>query len=167
MKNIIYSAIVMMVLISCQKKTEVLPTAPPDSTAVSDTHQPIESTSLQTCYVGNTGKDSVFVSIDDNLGTIVGKLRYKNFEKDSSFGDLVGIKSGDTLKLNYTFKSEGTTSQREIYFLQSKGEISEGIGDHTANGGAYSDYKKIKYEGGHQLKAVDCKAIDKQLKDVK
>ena len=32
--------------------------------------------------------------------------------------------------LNYTFEAEGTTSEREIYFLRKDGNLIEGIGEH-------------------------------------
>lgn len=165
MKNLLYSAIILMAVASCEKKPDGVQALPPDSPAVPDNHKPVEASSLQTCYLGIIGKDSIFLSVDDNLGTIVGKLRYKNFEKDSSIGDLVGIKSGDTLKLNYSFHAEGTSSEREIYFLQKDAIIIEGIGDHDAKSGAYTDYKKIKFEEGSALKGTDCKTIEKKFSE--
>ena len=168
MKNFILSAFIVLFAMSCEKKsseTVDTSTTPPDSVTVPETNEPVESSTLQTCYMTNTKQDSVFVMLDDNLGTITGKMYYKNFEKDSSIGDVVGSKSGDTLKLNYTFQSEGTTSDREIYFLQKGGNLIEGIGDHKEEGNKviYADYKKIKYEDGHSLKPTDCKGFEKKF----
>ena len=168
MKNFILSAFIVLFAVSCEKKsseTVNTSTTPPDSVTVPETNEPVESSTVQTCYMANTGKDSVFISLDDNLGTITGKLRYKNFEKDSSFGDVIGSKSGDTLKLNYIFQSEGMTSDREIYFLQKGGNLIEGIGDHKVEGNkdSYANPSKLKYEGGHVLKAADCKNFEKKF----
>ena len=169
MKKIILSALVMsLTMMSCEKKTKDLVTSNDslDSmVVVPETNEPIESSSLQTCYMQATGKDSVFVSLEDNLGTIIGKMRYKNFEKDSSIGDLVGSKNGDTLKLLYTFEAEGTTSEREIYFLRKGEDIIEGIADHTteANKSKYENTGKLKYEG-HTLNQVDCTDFEKKFK---
>ncbi len=107
MKKLILLGTISVLMINCNKKTEApAPKVETDTVAVSE---PVVDTlgPKSFCYVGVTGKDSVFASIDDNLGTITGKLSYKNSEKDSSKGDVTGFKSGDTLKLTYEFSSEG------------------------------------------------------------
>lgn len=165
MKKSILATLVLLAAFSCEKKeTETLTKTPPESVVIPETNEPIESSTLQTCYLGATGKDSVFVSLDDNLGTLTGKMRYKNFEKDSSHGDLMGTKNGDTLKLTYTFESEGTKSDREIYFLQKEGNIIEGIGAHKTEGiqDKYESTANLKYEG-HNLKQVDCTDFEKKF----
>ncbi|WP_209390066.1 hypothetical protein [Chryseobacterium sp. RR2-3-20] len=118
--------------------------------------------------MGITGKDSVFVSLDDNLGTISGKMSYKNFEKDSSKGELSGFKSGDTLKLTYEFAAEGTVSKRDIFFIQKDNSLTEGIGTQKDDKGTmrYSDEKKIDYKNGQELKSADCALITKALTQI-
>ena len=167
MKNQILVAVALISLWSCEKKisqTVDIQNSAPDSVVVPENAEPIESSTLQTCYMEATGKDSVFVSLDDNLGTITGKMRYKNFEKDSSFGDIVGSQNGDTLKLNYTFQSEGSTSDREIYFLKKGGNLTEGIGEHKTEGNKdmYANPAKLKFNG-LTLKQIDCKDFDKKF----
>ena len=168
MKKLILSALIVSMTTSCDKKsTETIATSEPlDSLSVlPETNEPIESSTLQTCYLQATGKDSVFVTLEDNLGTIIGKMRYKNFEKDSSSGDIVGSQNGDTLKLNYTFEAEGKISEREIYFLRKGENIVEGIGEHTTVGAQskYTNPSALKYEG-NTLKQVDCADFDKKFK---
>ncbi|GEN69203.1 MULTISPECIES: hypothetical protein [Chryseobacterium] len=166
MKKLILLSAVSAFLINCNKKTEApAPKTEADTIAVAE---PIVDTlgPKSFCYIGVTGKDSVFASIDDNLGTIIGKLSYKNSEKDSSKGDVTGFKSGDTLKLTYEFASEGKKSKRDIYFLQKDNTLTEGIGDHKEEDGhsKYADEKKISYQDGQKLNTADCKAVNKGLK---
>ena len=168
MKNYILSAFIMITALSCEKKsseTVSSQTTAPDSVTVPESNEPIEPSTLQSCYFAANGKDSVFVSLDDNLGTITGKMRYKNFEKDSSIGDVMGTQNGDTLKLSYTFEAEGTTSDREIYFLRKDGNLIEGIGEHKTEGNRdfYANPAQLKYEG-HTLKSVDCTDFEKNFK---
>lgn len=134
----------------------------------SETSGAKESTlvSKSLCYIGVTGKDTVFATIDNTSGNITGKLYYKNSEKDNSKGDLKGSASGDTLKLTYEFNSEGQKSEREIYFLQQKNELIEGIGPQTEVNGKfkYADDKKISYQDGQKLNTADCEVVNKALK---
>ena len=168
MKNLILSALMILTAVSCEKKTTEtvdMQTTTPDSITVPESNEPVESSTLQTCYMEVNGQDTLFVSLDDNLGTITGKMRYKNFEKDSSFGDVMGTQNGDTIKLNYTFEAEGTTSDREIYFLRKDGNLIEGIGEHKTEGNRdfYANPAQLKYEG-HTLKSVDCTDFEKNFK---
>ena len=166
MKKLILLSSLSVFLLNCNKKTE----APAPKTEV-DTTASVEKVvdtlgTKSMCYMGITGKDTVFVSIDDNLGTITGKMATKNSEKDSNKGDLTGFKSGDTLKLTYEFAAEGTTGNKnDIYFIQTKDGLSEGIGERDAETGTkYANESKIKYAGGRNLKVADCNTVAKALK---
>ncbi|RNA60461.1 hypothetical protein D1631_18375 [Chryseobacterium nematophagum] len=166
MKKIILLCVLSAFLLNCKKNTETPSTLnETDSTSHSEA---IIGTLVPKsfCYMGITGKDTVYASIDDNLGTITGKLVYKNFEKDSNKGEVVGVKSGDTLKLTYEFESEGSKSKRDIYFLQKEKTLTEGIGEHTEENMQikYAHENKISYKDGDQLQIVDCHKIIKFLK---
>ncbi|ASW73464.1 hypothetical protein IQ37_15480 [Chryseobacterium piperi] len=166
MKKLIMLSSLGIFLMNCNKKTEtVAPKVETDSTAVVETV--VDTLGPKSfCYLGVIGKDSVFASIDDNLGTISGKLVYKNNEKDSSKGDVTGFKSGDTLKLTYEFQSEGTKSKRDIFFIQKDNTLIEGIGDHKEENGQskYANEKKITYKDGPKMETADCAMITKALK---
>lgn len=166
MKKLILLGSLSVFLINCNKKVE---TATPkiESDSLAAPEAVIDTLGSKSfCYIGVTGKDSVFATIDDNLGTITGKLSYKNSEKDSSKGDVAGFKSGDTIKLTYEFTSEGSKSKRDIYFLQKGNTLTEGIGDHKEEGGLvkYADDKKVNYKDGQKLTAADCDKVAKSFK---
>jgi len=166
MKKLILLSAVSAFLINCNKKTEA-PALKAEADTIAVAEPVIDTLGPKSfCYIGVTGKDSVFASIDDNLGTIIGKLSYKNSEKDSSKGDVTGFKSGDTLKLTYEFASEGKKSKRDIYFLQKDNTLTEGIGDHKEEAGhsKYADEKKINYQDGQKLSTADCETVNKGLK---
>ena len=113
-------------------------------------------------------KDSTFLSYKIANGNVSGKLKYKNFEKDSSSGDISGTVSGDTLKINYKFSSEGSMSEREIYFLQDSGVLLEGIGKYaetSTNKAVYESTKSINFTKGQRLNPADCKMILEKLND--
>jgi hypothetical protein len=166
MKKYIVLGALSVLAMNCNKKNEkVKPIVTTDS--LENPAEPVVDTlgARTFCYLGVTGKDSVFVSLDDNLGTFSGKMAYKNSEKDSSKGELFGFRSGDTLKLTYEFASEGTTSKRDIYFIQKDNVLTEGIGDQKDENGTmrYADEKKITYKDGQKLETADYKVVTKAL----
>ncbi len=166
MKKLLSTAILACVIMSCDKKeTPKNNTVKTDSTETSA--QPIDTLGTKNfCYMKVVGKDTIVVNLDDNLGTITGKLMYKNHEKDSSKGDVSGFRSGDTLKLTYEFASEGTTSKRDIFFLQKDNSLFEGIGDQKDNGGqmVYANEKKISYPKDQKMESADCTKVSQILK---
>lgn len=166
MKKLLCTTILTCVIMSCEKKeTPKNNTVETDSTEAET--QPIDTLGAKTfCYMKVIGKDTIVANLDDNLGTITGKLMYKNNEKDSSKGEISGYRSGDTLKLTYEFASEGTTSKRDIYFLQKDNSLFEGIGDQKDNGGqmVYANEKKISYPEEQKLESADCKKVNQILK---
>lgn len=167
MKKYIFLSAFSVLLMSCNKKTETVNSVTATDSIETPTEPVIDSLGSKTfCYVGVTGKDSFFVSLDDNLGTFSGKMAYKNHEKDSSKGELSGFKSGDTLKLTYEFASEGTTSKRDIFFIQKGNTLIEGIGNQKDENGRmrYTDEKIISYKDGQKLQTVDCEVVSKALK---
>lgn len=166
MKKYLIIPATVLFLFSCNKKTTEntdLQSSKADSSVVIE-DEPLASSTVQDCYVAVNGKDSVFISVEDNLGTIIGKMRYKNFEKNSSYGDISGTQHGDTLKLNYTFQAEGTTSEREIYFLKKGGNLVEAIGEHTTEGNidTYTDPARLTYNG-QTLKPINCDDFEKNF----
>lgn len=166
MKQLLLPFLIAAMFTSCEKKTEIIPQETvQDTIGFVDEPSVTDSTLVATsgCYMQASGKDTLFVQLMDNLGTVTGKMHYKNFQKDSSFGDVMGSKDGDTIKLDYTFQSEGTTSTRQVWFLEKDGALHEGIGDLNAEGTGYSDPEKVKYEGGHVLQSADCNGFEKKL----
>lgn len=167
MKKYIFLSAFSVLLMNCNKKTETVNPVITTDSVETPAKPNVDSLGSKTfCYLGITGKDSVFVSLDDNLGTFSGKMAYKNHEKDSSKGELSGFKSGDTLKLTYEFASEGTTSKRDIFFIQKGNALMEGIGNQKDENGRmhYADEKNISYKDGQKMQTVDCKVVSNALK---
>lgn len=157
MKNVSIIAVVCFVgVVSCTKKESATTTNTADTMETVATADYDTMDIAKNCYLATTGKDSVFLQIEDNLGTVVGNLRYKNYEKDSSSGDVTGTSSGDTLKLTYAFESEGLKSEREIWFLKKDNGLLEGIGEYDASGTKYRDPKKIQFGDGHKFESQPC-----------
>ena len=166
MKKYIVLGALSVLMMNCDKKNETVKSVTIQDSLETPAENIVDTLGAKTfCYLGITGKDSVFISLDDNLGTLSGKMAYKNNEKDSSKGELFGFKAGDTLKLTYEFTSEGTTSKRDIYFIQKGSSLIEGIGNQKDENRTihYADEKKITYKDGQKLETADCKVVTKAL----
>lgn len=166
MKKLLILGTLSVFLMNCNKKAEPIPQKADTDTVAIEKPAIVDTLGAKSfCYLGVMGKDSVFASIDDNLGTISGKLAYKNNEKDSSKGDIYGFKSGDTLKLTYEFEAEGSKSKRDIFFIQKDNTLMEGIGKYKEENGVskYSNEKKITYTDGVRMETTDCIIVTKGL----
>jgi hypothetical protein len=88
-----------------------------------------ESTSIVGCYVAKLKKDVFILNITKQESQEVeAKIEFKNAEKDSSNGKLVGTYDGTILTGIYTFASEGTTSRSELFFKRFGEGFREGFG---------------------------------------
>ncbi|MDP9955633.1 hypothetical protein J2X97_001270 [Epilithonimonas hungarica] len=157
----------IMFLNSCEKndgKQTNVENRKPDTLAIPNQEKNIisKTENVDYCYLNVLAKDSMFMTYKVIDGIVNGKLKYKNFEKDSSSGEITGTISADTLKVNYKFVSEGVTSEREIYFLQDSGVLLEGIGNYADNNSGklvYQSSKTINYSKGRRLNPIDCKSV--------
>lgn len=83
----------------------------------------------ENCYAWYSNRDTIQMTIMVNGNQANGKLIYDFFEKDGSTGTFKGAFKGDTLYADYEFTSEGTTSVRQVAFLQKRSSMVEGYGD--------------------------------------
>jgi hypothetical protein len=84
-----------------------------------------EGTISEVCYVGNSGKDSVFLKAFTTGELVKGDLEYRFYEKDRNKGTFNGRMNGDTLQAEYTFLSEGVESTRQVTFLRKGDQLIE------------------------------------------
>lgn len=167
MKKLFFILSTISLVISCEKndgKQMNVENRKPDTLAIPDHEKNVIENKENTdyCYLNVIGKDSLMMKYKITNGNVSGKLIYKNFEKDSSTGDISGKISGDTLKLNYKFASEGMISEREVYFLQDSGVLLEGIGEYSDNSSPQQKYlsgKSVNYSKGRRLAPADCNVI--------
>lgn len=88
-----------------------------------------QSESVVGCYVATLAKDVYTMKITSQDGIqVTGTLAYKNFEKDSSSGSLVGVYDGTMLLGDYSFNSEGMDSISEVAFKKTPEGFVRGFG---------------------------------------
>src|SRR5690606_14673635 len=111
------------------------------------------------CYVFVKENDSVSLSFEVEKNIVIGNLTYNFYEKDDNSGTIEGEMHGDTLFANYTFESEGTTSEREVAFLRKGDAMVEGFGEITKEAGktVFKNRKRLYFESNLVLEQMACK----------
>ncbi len=144
-------AVLLIVLAACNSNKEKDP-------EVADTNIAKETTIH--CYQKILGHDTMLLTLNKTGLKITGSLIYDFFEKDHSDGMLTGEQTGDTLIAEYTFKSEGTESKREVAFLLKEVDIAEGSGDMEEKGGVlrFKNKSVISFNDTVYYKNVPCPA---------
>lgn len=142
MKSLFYCLAGGALFVACQHKP-----APPAPAPIND------------CYLSAEGRDTVALSYEQKGDTINGRLRYKNYEKDSSSGTVTGKAQGDTLVLEYTFQSEGTTSVSQLAFLKTGEQLVQGFGPIEEKEGkvVFKNLAQVKFDQqAVVLKKINC-----------
>lgn len=111
-----------------------------------------------TCFTGNSGRDTITLSVINRDNQVSGTLDYDFFEKDKNHGSLSGHMHGDTLIADYIFTSEGMQSIRQVAFLKKGGTLTEGYGPQEKRDGkmVFSNPAKLNFGQGFALQQVDC-----------
>jgi hypothetical protein len=107
------------------------------------------------CYLFTSGRDSYLLQLDRNYS---GKMEFRNYEKDKSFGTVKGTQQNDIVKLWYDFHSEGMKSVMEIHLKKTGNDLMRGLGEvRVSNDTAYNaDNSKIDYNNGQLFRKTDC-----------
>jgi hypothetical protein len=121
---------------------------------------PVETVAKQ-CYQAIIEKDTITLTATINsVNQFEGELDYSYYQKDKSFGTVLGNVKGDTIFADYTFQSEGKTSIRELVFLKKgPNSLVEGYGEVLELNGkmVFKDKSNIKFDGNVVYNQVDCK----------
>lgn len=152
-KAMLIIGVFVIVLVSCKKnKSEEMIPDTVKSAAIK------ESTGEQ-CFESVINKDTIMMTLNVNSNNEVnGKLVYKIYQKDKNEGTINGVIKGDTLIADYTFKSEGISSVREVTFLKKAETYVEGYGEliETNAKMVFKDKKLLKFDSKMTLSKVDC-----------
>ena len=111
-----------------------------------------------TCYTYSTDNDSIILRLTRKGTAVEGELTYILYEKDINRGTIIGIMDGDTLFADYTFKSEGTTSVREVAFVKRGDELVEAFGEVEEQNGkfVFSDPSLLSLNENVVLNESEC-----------
>ena len=154
MKNIVpIIAIATAFMASCQSNTK-------NNNQTDSTVAKTDSVAPTTeCFLYAKNRDTASLKLNINGNVISGDLSYNLFEKDKNTGKIEGVVKGDTLIANYTFKSEGMESVREVVWLKQADKLIEGFGEvEEANGKVkFKNINNLKFGDAIQFSKTNCK----------
>ncbi|KVV15566.1 hypothetical protein ACRASX_16080 [Flavobacterium sp. TMP13] len=152
---ILSNILLIAVLSSCVKNNKDQVVVPP-----LEVEAPME-TPVKECYQAIVDKDTITLTVDVNsINEFKGELNYSYYQKDKSFGTILGNVKGDTIFAEYNYQSEGKTSVRELAFLKKDATTYiEGYGDvvEANDKVVFKDKSKIKFDGNVIYNKIDCK----------
>jgi hypothetical protein len=147
--RILFSIVFLTLFISCKNET-VTPTKVID--------KPMKSPSSNECYAydlkGNKIEFQLHYMLDSD--SVTGKLNFAFAEKDSNNGFIIGKLTNQILIADYTFRSEGKISKRQVAFELKDDKAILGYGEMTSDGTHFKDISKIKFDHGVQLSKINC-----------
>lgn len=110
------------------------------------------------CFEAISGRDTAILKLNNLNGKITGKLSFNFYEKDDSDGDISGEFKGDTLFVDYIFKSEGRISKNPLAFLKKDEKLYQGYGDiETYLGKTYfKNNAALAFENGFVFETTNC-----------
>ncbi|MGB4770850.1 MAG: hypothetical protein WBP58_05305 [Chitinophagaceae bacterium] len=110
------------------------------------------------CYAYMKNGDSIWLKVELFPNVATGVLTYHLSGKDKNVGTFDGRLQGDTLVADYTFRSEGRVTVRQIVFKLSATEAREAYGKMRDYEGKmiYDDLSAIDFSKGLSLDSVSC-----------
>lgn len=118
-------------------------------------------TPLKGCFMGSLKQDRYYLTIQTQDGVnVTGNISIRNYQKDSSTGNFKGTFDGTVITGVYTFRSEGTVSERELFFKVSDGAILQGFGpvEEIGNTAKFVRPLAINWDNSYLLKySTNCK----------
>ena len=158
MKKIFIGTSFLFMTLSC---TTSKPSTPDNSKEVAHIMIPKSG-----CYKSTSGNDIFYLKIETFPNVVTGILKYDFSEKDDSEGSFDGKAVGNIIYADYTYKSEGKTSVREVAFRVNDNQVTEGFGDMEDKNGKmiFKDRSKINFNSGIKYNMIDCVENDSQFR---
>jgi hypothetical protein len=156
MKRMILFLAVPFIMAACNNATEEVVDKTDTTVATSVTENSIKVPGKM-CFQSILQRDTISIELFIKDSAVSGNLVYNMFEKDDNKGAFSGKISGDIIKADYTFLSEGTTSVREVMFRLKNNTLTEGYGDmeEKDNRSFFKDPSKVQFT--QLYNSIDCK----------
>lgn len=115
---------------ACNDAAKQSETSPKDTTVkVDDSHISTTPIPLDGCYTMIINNDTAHLRVNVIDSIVSGHLSYHWSQKDHNDGSLKGVVRDSLIIADYTFRSEGMISVRQVVFKMAGTSLAEGYGD--------------------------------------
>ena len=151
-------ALILSAVAACNNKDQAEEKViPAKDSAVDDSHISTTPIPLDGCYRMIINKDTARMRLNVVDSLVTGELGYHWFEKDKNEGSVKGVIRDSLLILDYTFRSEGTLSVRQVVFKLAGTSLVEGQGEMTTSDTIrYKDINTLKYQTNYPFIKISC-----------
>jgi hypothetical protein len=159
MKNKILFTLFLLALAQCKNKPEKQDILPGMDAATPE-EQPASHSLRPGCYSYLGNGNLISFEITETVAAVRGRLTYELAGKDRNSGTFEGHMKGDTLIGNYSLRSEGSLSSREVAFLVEANRLLEGYAELSADGSAFKDTKELQFSSAMPLARTECPPLN-------
>lgn len=127
-------------------------------TVVDDSHISTTPLPLDGCYKLISGKDTASMRINVIDSFVTGDLRYHWEAKDNNDGSIKGVIRNGLIIADYTFRSEGSLSVRQVAFKLEGTSLVEGYGDlnTTSDTFRFKNIGDLKFQNDRPFIKIPC-----------
>lgn len=113
---------------------------------------------LNGCYQMTLKKDTARLNLTVKDSTVTGDLQYHWYARDANQGSLKGVLRNNMIYADYTFRSEGRTSVREVVLKIQDSVLLQGYGPMQEKNDKMVFQKKdsLKFQTAHPFTKVAC-----------
>ena len=136
-----------------QDNTNVKDTTPADDPHISTTPIPLDG-----CYKMVINRDTATMRLNFVDSLVTGELSYRWAEKDHNNGTLKGVIRDSIIIANYTFRSEGMISVRQVAFRLAGTSLVEGYGELDTSGDTvrFRNVSGLTFRYEHPFNKIPC-----------
>lgn len=136
-----------------QQTTEPAKDTPAHDAATTNTPIPLDG-----CYRLAANADTVMMRLNMKDSLVSGDLSYRLVGKDRNDGSIKGVLRDNLIIANYTFRSEGMMSVRQVAFKLSGTSLVEGYGDIDTKGDTvkFKDVNNLTFQDNRPLTKYPC-----------
>ena len=129
-----------------------------DTTVVNDPHVSATPIPLDGCYQMISKYDTANIRLNVTDSFVTGELSYHLYAKDANDGSIKGVIRDSLIIADYTFRSEGTMSVRQVAFKIQATSLIEGYGelDTRSDTFRFKDVNKLTFQFDRPFNKTPC-----------